>query len=40
MMKKVIGVIPLAYYTIELRFDGEEIRLFDVKPFLDIVLFK
>ena len=38
-MKKVIGVIPLENYTLELRFDGEEVRLFDVKPYLDFGIF-
>ena len=39
-MKKVTGVKPLENYTIELRFEGEEVRVFDVKPYLDFGIFK
>ena len=38
-MKKVTGVKPLENYTIELRFEGEEVRVFDVKPYLDFGIF-
>ena len=39
-MKKVIGVIPLENYILELTFDGEEVRVFDVKPYLYFGIFK
>ncbi len=38
-MKKVISVKPLKNYMLQLKFDSEEIRLFDVKPYLDFGIF-
>ena len=38
-MKKVISVKPLKNYMLQLEFDTEEIRLFDVKPYLDFGIF-
>ena len=39
-MIKVIKVTPLENYTLELRFEGEEVRLFDVKPYLNFGIFQ
>ena len=39
MYKSVISVSPLEEYRLELTFDNQEIRLFDVKPYLDIGVF-
>jgi len=33
-------VKPLANYTLELVFENKEIRIFDLKPYLDTGLFK
>ena len=38
-MKKVINVKPLKNYMLQIEFDSEEIRLFDVKPSLDFGIF-
>ena len=39
-MNKVINVTPLENYTLELRFDGGEVKIFDVKPYLDYGIFQ
>ena len=39
-MKKVINVAPLENHTLALRFEGGEMRLFDVKPYLDFGIFR
>lgn len=38
-MKKVISVKPLKDYMLLIEFDSNEIRLFDVKPYLDFGIF-
>lgn len=38
-MKKVIGVKPLNNYMLQIEFDSEEVRLFDVKPYLNFGIF-
>ena len=38
-MKKVISVKPLANYMLLVEFDSKEIRLFDVKPYLNFGIF-
>jgi hypothetical protein len=38
-MNKVIAVKPLANYILELKFDTNEIRFFDVKPYLEFGIF-
>ncbi len=39
-MKKVISVKPLKNYMLLLEFDSKEVRVFDVKPYLDFGIFK
>ena len=39
-MKKVISVKPLENYILQIEFDSKEVRLFDVKPYLDFGIFK
>jgi hypothetical protein len=39
-MEKVINVTPLENYTLELKFDGGEVRIFDVNPYLDYGIFQ
>jgi hypothetical protein len=38
-MKKVISVKPLKNYMLQIEFDSKEVRLFDVKPYLDLGIF-
>lgn len=38
-MKKVISVKPLKNYMLQIEFDSKEIRLFDVKPYLNFGIF-
>ena len=38
-MKKVISVKPLKNYMLQIEFDSKEVRLFDVKPYLDFGIF-
>lgn len=38
-MKKVISVKPLKNYILQIEFDSNEIRFFDVKPYLDFGIF-
>ena len=38
-MKKVISVKPLNNYMLQIEFDNKEIRLFDVKPYLNFGIF-
>jgi hypothetical protein len=38
-MKKVIVVKPLENYILQLEFDSNEIRFFDVKPYLNKGIF-
>ncbi len=38
-MKKVIAVKPLENYILQLKFDSNEIRLFNVKPYLNKGIF-
>lgn len=38
-MKKVIRVQPLKNYILQIEFDSKEIRLFDVKPYLNLGIF-
>ena len=38
-MKKVISVKPLENYILQVEFDSKEIRLFDVKPYLNLGIF-
>ena len=38
-MKKVINVKPLTNYMLQIEFDSNEIRFFDVKPYLDFGIF-
>jgi len=38
-MKKVISVKPLKNYMLHIEFDSKEIRLFDVKPYLNLGIF-
>ena len=38
-MKKVISVKALSNYILQLEFDSQEFRLFDVKPYLDLGIF-
>ena len=40
MYLSVKKVKPLSNYMLELTFDNKEIKLFDVKPYLDTGLFK
>ena len=40
MYLSVKKVKPLSNYKLELTFENKEIRVFDVKPYLDIGLFK
>jgi hypothetical protein len=39
-MKKVISVIPLNDYRLQIEFDSKEVRIFDVKPYLNFGIFK
>ncbi len=39
-MKKVLKVTPLENYLLELWFDGGELRIFDVKPYLNLGIFQ
>ena len=39
-MKKVISVTPLNDYMLQIEFDSKEVRIFDVKPYLDFGIFK
>ena len=38
-MKKIISVKPLKNYMLQIEFDSKEVRLFDVKPYLDFGIF-
>ena len=38
-MKKVISVKPLKNYVLQIEFDSKEVRLFDVKPYLNLGIF-
>lgn len=38
-MKKVISVKPLKDYMLQIEFDSKEVRLFDVKPYLNLGIF-
>jgi len=38
-MKKVTGVTPLENYILQIEFDTKEVRLFDVKPYLNLGIF-
>lgn len=38
-MKKVISVKPLKDYMLLIEFDSKEMRLFDVKPYLNFGIF-
>jgi hypothetical protein len=38
-MKKVISVKPLENYMLLLEFDSKEVRVFDVKPYLEFGIF-
>jgi hypothetical protein len=38
-MKKVIKVKPLKNYMLQIEFDSNEVRFFDVKPYLDFGIF-
>ncbi len=38
-MKKVLEVKALKNYILQLKFDTEEIRYFDVKPYLNLGIF-
>jgi hypothetical protein len=38
-MKKVISVKPLKNYMLQIEFDTKEVRLFDVKPYLNFGIF-
>lgn len=40
MNPRVTGVKPLANYCLELQFTNQERRLFDVKPYLSIGIFR
>jgi len=39
-MKKVISVIPLNDYRLQIEFDSKEVRIFDLRPYLDFGIFK
>ncbi|MEP7376087.1 MAG: DUF2442 domain-containing protein [Chitinophagaceae bacterium] len=39
-MKKVISVKPLEDYMLLIEFDSKEVRLFDVKPYLEKGIFQ
>lgn len=38
-MKKVTGVKPLKNYILQIEFNSKEVRLFDVKPYLNRGIF-
>ena len=38
-MKKVISVMPLKNYILKIEFESKEVRLFDVKPYLNFGIF-
>jgi hypothetical protein len=38
-MKKVITVKPLKNYILQIEYDSKEVRLFDVKPYLNFGIF-
>lgn len=38
-MKKVISVKPLKNYILQIEFNSKEVRLFDVKPYLNQGIF-
>lgn len=38
-MKKVISVKPLENYLLLIEFDSKEVRIFDVKPYLNFGIF-
>jgi hypothetical protein len=40
MEPKAIDVKPLNDYMLEVKFDNEEIRIFDVKPYFKFTIFK
>lgn len=40
MINKIISVKPLDNYQLELIFNSNEMRCFDVKPYLDFGIFK
>lgn len=40
MRPKAIDVKPLNDYKLEIKFDNEEIRIFDVKPYFKFKIFK
>ena len=39
MYFSIIGVKPLSDYLLELTFENDEIRVFDMKPYLDTGVF-
>ncbi len=39
MMNEVVNVKPLLNYILELEFNNNEIRFFDVKPYLEFGIF-
>jgi Protein of unknown function (DUF2442) len=39
MSPKVMKVIPIANYQLQLFFDNDEVRIFDVTPYLDKGIF-
>ena len=38
-MKKIISVKPLKNYMLQIEFESKEVRLFDVKPYLNFGIF-
>ena len=40
MFPRVIAVSPLSDYKIEIKFNNDEIKIFDVKPYLEYGVFK
>ena len=34
-MRKVLSVQPLSHFELELRFDSQEVKVFDTKPYLE-----
>ncbi len=39
-MNKVVSVKPLVNYILEVKFNNNETRFFDVKPYLEFGIFK
>ena len=40
MYPSIIGVKPLPEYRIEMKFDTEETKIFDMKPYLNLGMFQ